>query len=512
MAGTLTIQSTNQSALVLSAASPLTYNQSEPLNISGGSTGGAITYNVTGPCSAANGQLKANSSTGSCTVSATMAGNSSYSPVTSNSVTVTLQPANQATLTLTAASPLTYNQSETLSVTGGTDGGLITYTATGSAGVTCSIASGKLSANSGTGTCTVSATMAGNSNYNPVTSNSVIVALQVAAQTINFTTNPPPSAAYNSQFTVGATASSGLAISFTSAGGCTNTSTTLTSGVYKSTYTMTSSTVACSVIANQAGNANYQAQTVTKTVTATGPAITVSPTSINFGTVTLGSITTKTVTVSNTGNAAVTISTPLLSLLRAGNANEFVIVNLCPSSLAAGKSCTITVSFVAGAYYNTAANRNARDYGQCAGQSAACRAECDCSATADDHLHHQPTGECRLQQQLHGGGLGLERARGDLHQFRSVQQFRRNLHDDQRHGNLLGDRQPGRQLQLRGGGAGYEDRNRDSGPADDHVHHQPSGERCLQEQLHGGGYGRRQRERGDLHQFRSVQQFREPTR
>ncbi len=230
---------------------------------------------------------------------------------------------------------------------------MITYTATGSAGVTCSIASGKLSANSGTGTCTVSATMAGNSNYNPVTSNSVIVALQVAAQTINFTTNPPSSAAYNSQFPVGATASSGLAISFTSAGGCTNTATTLTSGVYKSTYTMTSSTVACSVIANQAGNANYQAQTVTKTVAATGPAITVSPTSINFGTVTLGSITTKTVTVSNTGTAAVNVSTPLLSLLKAGNANEFVIVNLCPSSLAAGKSCTITVSFVAGAYYNT---------------------------------------------------------------------------------------------------------------------------------------------------------------
>ena len=294
--------------------------------------------------------------------------------------TLTIQSTNQAALVLTAASPLIYNQSETLSVTGGTDGGLITYTATGSAGVICRVTDGKLSANSGTGTCTVSATMAGNSNYGPVTSNSVIVTLQVAAQNINFTTNPPASAAYSSPFTVAATASSGLAISFTSAGGCTNAATTMTSGVYTSTYTMTSSTVACSVIASQAGNSNYGAQTVTKTVAATGPAITVSPTSINFGAVTLGSITIKTVTVSNTGNAAVSISTPFISLLKAGNANEFVIVSLCPSSLAAGKSCTITVSFVAGAYYNTAQTATLYNHGQCARQSAACRAECDCSA------------------------------------------------------------------------------------------------------------------------------------
>ena len=73
---------------------------------------------------------------------------------------------------------------------------------------------------------------------------------------------------------------------------------------------------------------------------------------------TLGSITTQTVTVSNTGSAAATISTPLLSLLQAGNSDEFVIVNLCPSSLAAGKSCTITVSFVAGAYYSTPQTAN----------------------------------------------------------------------------------------------------------------------------------------------------------
>ena len=79
-------------------------------------------------------------------------------------------------------------------------------------------------------------------------------------QSITFTTNAPASATYNSQFTVAATASSGLPVAFTSSGSCTN------SGA---TYTMTSGTGACSVIANQAGNSyNAAAPTVTETVNA----------------------------------------------------------------------------------------------------------------------------------------------------------------------------------------------------------------------------------------------------
>ena len=81
------------------------------------------------------------------------------------------------------------------------------------------------------------------------------------AQTITFTANAPASAAYGSQFTVAATASSGLPVIFTSAGVCSNVG---------ATYTMTSGTGACSVIANQAGNTEYSAAPqVTQTVNAT---------------------------------------------------------------------------------------------------------------------------------------------------------------------------------------------------------------------------------------------------
>jgi hypothetical protein len=259
--------------------------------------------------------------------------------------TLTIQQASQAALTLNAASPLTYNQSEALSVMGGSSGGAATYAVTSGSCAITGAQLNQLTANSGAGSCMVSATMAGNSNYKPVTSSPVTVNLQPASQAITFTTPPPASAAYNTSFTVAATGgASGNAVTFTSAGSCSNNG---------ATYTMISSTGTCSVIASQAGNTNYAgAPTVTVTVATSGPAIAVSPSSINFGAVTLGSITAGAVTVSNTGSSAATVSTPLISLLRAGNLDEFVVVNLCPSSLAAGKSCTIEILFAAGAYYS----------------------------------------------------------------------------------------------------------------------------------------------------------------
>jgi hypothetical protein len=95
--------------------------------------------------------------------------------------------------------------------------------------------------------------------------------------------------------------------------------------------------------------------TASKTVPLTvlaGPVATVSPTSINFGTLNFGSIVTKTVTVSNTGNAPMTISDPFIAIVQGGNSNEFITLNLCPKSLAVGKSCIMTVTFIAGPLYN----------------------------------------------------------------------------------------------------------------------------------------------------------------
>jgi hypothetical protein len=76
------------------------------------------------------------------------------------------------------------------------------------------------------------------------------------------TTHAPATAVFGASFVVSATASSGLAVTFSSSGGCTNTGTT---------YTMTSSTAACVVRYDQAGNANYNAASqVTENVIAQG--------------------------------------------------------------------------------------------------------------------------------------------------------------------------------------------------------------------------------------------------
>jgi hypothetical protein len=81
-------------------------------------------------------------------------------------------------------------------------------------------------------------------------------------------------------------------------------------------------------------------------------ALTVSPSpSYSFGTVYLGSVTTENFTVTNTGTTPITITGPLISIVKGGDSNEFVELNQCPKSLAGGSHCTISVTFIAGPYY-----------------------------------------------------------------------------------------------------------------------------------------------------------------
>ena len=165
-----------------------------------------------------------------------------------------------------------------------------------------------------------------------------------ANQTITFTTNPPASAVFGSTFTVAAVGgASGNKVTFTSAGACSN------SGAL---FTMTSSSGTCSVIANQAGSLNYAAAAqVTKTVTGTGPLVTVSSSNLNFGTVYAGSISAQLITLTNAGTAPAIINDPFISIVRGGNSNEFVAISLCPKPLAPGKSCTVLIGFIAGPFY-----------------------------------------------------------------------------------------------------------------------------------------------------------------
>jgi beta-lactam-binding protein with PASTA domain len=115
------------------------------------------------------------------------------------------------------------------------------------------------------------------------------------------------------------------------------------------------------VFSNWTGSAVANANSASTTITMSGPesvtanfvpAIAVSPSSLSFGTVYLGSITTNNVIVTNTGIAAITMNDPFLSIVSGGDSSEFIALNLCPRSLAAGSSCTITIFFIAGPFFN----------------------------------------------------------------------------------------------------------------------------------------------------------------
>src|SRR6202008_2055784 len=78
----------------------------------------------------------------------------------------------------------------------------------------------------------------------------------------------PANAVYNTSFTVAATASSSLAVSYSSSGVCSNVG---------ATFTMTSGTGTCTVKFDQAGDSNYNAATeITESVTAQKASATVT--------------------------------------------------------------------------------------------------------------------------------------------------------------------------------------------------------------------------------------------
>jgi hypothetical protein len=126
--------------------------------------------------------------------------------------------------------------------------------------------------------------------------------------------------------------------------------------------------------------------------------------------------------------------------------------------------------------------------------------------SADDHIYDERSGERGLRGQLHGGGYGQFGPGGCVHQFRVVQQLGRYVHDDEWDGDVLGNREPVWQRQLRSGGFGDADGECDAGSADDYVYDERSGERGIRRQLHSGccsqlGTG------GLLHEFGRVQQL-----
>jgi hypothetical protein len=194
---------------------------------------------------------------GTCTVNADQAGNSSYSAAAQvqQSFTVSTPSKSSQTITFTSTAPSSASIGGTpYHVTATASSGLaVSFSiAAGSAGV-CSI-SGSTVSFTGSGTCVVDADQSGNASYlaAPQAQQSITVGLR--SQTITFTSTTPGGATVGgSTYTVAATATSGLAVTFSIAPG--------SAGVCSISGTTVSMTGAgtCVVNADQAGNASYAA-------------------------------------------------------------------------------------------------------------------------------------------------------------------------------------------------------------------------------------------------------------
>jgi hypothetical protein len=226
------------------APSTAAYGTGFTVAATGGGSGNPIVYGSSGACTNAGANFTMTSSTGTCTVTYNQAGNTNYNAAAQKFETATAIMANQTIQIRThAPSNAIYGQTFTVAATGGGSGNPVTYDSSGS----CSNTGASFTMTSSFGECTVTYDQAGSANYNAAEKTETVAAMKTN-QTITFAT--PASHTYgNSDFDPGATASSGLAISYGASGAC-----SIVSGKVHLT-----GAGSCTVTADQAGNPIYNA-------------------------------------------------------------------------------------------------------------------------------------------------------------------------------------------------------------------------------------------------------------
>jgi hypothetical protein len=198
----------------------------------------------------ANAVTQAISSMGTLALGGTAVGN--YTLVGASG-SVTISKANQATVSVSAPASASYGQAGlTATASGGSGTGANSYSAGASTACSIDASSGALTITSGTGTCSITASRAGDSNYNTsAVSAPATVTIAKAGQTIGSITFTPNSLIINGTTTASDTATSALAVGFSSdtPAICTVSGSTVT-GVTAGS---------CIVRASQAGDGNYSA-------------------------------------------------------------------------------------------------------------------------------------------------------------------------------------------------------------------------------------------------------------
>lgn len=242
-----TLAATKTQSITLGAPPSVVVGGAGTLVAIGGASGNAVTFSTSTPgvCSVAANTVTGVSA-GSCAIAADQAGNASYLAAAQVTRNITVGKGSQA-ITFGALSTLTVGGSGILSATGGASGSAVIFSSTTPA--VCTV-SGSAVAGVSAGSCVIAADQAGNANYAAAAEVTQTVTVGKASQTITF--GVPPALAVGGSGTLSAAGgASGNAVIFTSTspGVCTVSGNTVT-GISAGT---------CVIVANQAGNATYNA-------------------------------------------------------------------------------------------------------------------------------------------------------------------------------------------------------------------------------------------------------------
>lgn len=289
---------------------------------------------------------------GACTIRASQAGNGNYNAATDVDRQFTVAKASQA-ITFAALAGKTYGNPP-FTVTATASSRLVVAFASTTTAV-CTVSANTVTIVGG-GTCTIQASQAGNANYNAAPNVNQSFTVAKAAQTITFaalvgkTFGDPP-------FTISGTASSGLAVSFSS-------TTSAVCTVSGTTVTMIAGGN-CTVRASQAGNGNYlAAANVDRTfvVAKAAQSITFNPppgrtygdapfalvaTATSGLTVAFTSLTATVCTVSGVNATLVAAGTCTIRASQTGNASYLAAATVTQSFTVAQKAQTIAFGALA---------------------------------------------------------------------------------------------------------------------------------------------------------------------
>ena len=355
----------------LPASAVYSSNLTYAISATGGGSGNAVTFGVTGPATLTGSTLTI-TGVGTVVVTANQAGNANYTAATAVTQSVVVNKANTATSRVSSANPAIFGQPVTFTATispvapsTGTPTGTVQFSVNGSAvGSPVTLSGGQATYSSSTlaiGSDSITAVYSGDSNFIGSAATALSQAVNKATQTITFTAPTSPVTYGVSPITLVASGgASGNAVVFSVVSGPGT-----VSGTNGSTLTITGvGTVV--VAANQAGNTNYTAATqVTQNVVVNQATQTISftaPTSpVTYGV--------SPITLVASGGAS-------------GNAVVFSVVS-GPGTVSGTNGSTLTITGVGTVVVaaNQAGNTN---YTAATQVTAECRGQ---PSDSDDQLH-----------------------------------------------------------------------------------------------------------------------------